>query len=223
MDLNEMRQLQQSLGNFLTLEGEQLLFARRKHVRVLFVPIVTVFLFYFLFTITGFYVVHAIIPSHIVLFFAISLLLLLVTTSVITKIIIDWFFHLYIITNRKVLDVSYKPFFSKDVSVVSLDQVRCVEITAREQGIFKSVVNIGDVICHFDMLTHEDIFIMSNIASPEQVGVEVSDILNNAIATRPQTPFTPLPMQQSQVPDGTRPGSPAITSSVSKVHYPQRY
>src|SRR5713226_5653445 len=110
MDLKEMRQLQQSLGNFITLEGEQLLFARRKHVRVLFAPIVAILLFYLLFSITGFYVIHTIMPSQIVLFFAISLILLLVTTSVITKIIIDWFFHLYIITNRKVLDVSYKPF-----------------------------------------------------------------------------------------------------------------
>lgn len=198
MDIEEQHQFQNCLGNFLTLEGEKLLFARRKHVRILFAPIIISIFLFLLCSALSFFLVKTFLPNHLLLSFAVALVLLLITISAITKIVVDWFFHLYIITNRKVLEVRYKPFYSKDIYVVSLDQVRCVEISAREQGILKALVGVGDVVCHFDLLTHQDTFVMSNIGSPETFGILVGDVLNSLISSRSSSPVNPFPMTQEE-------------------------
>lgn len=185
------------LKNFLTLPGENLLFAKREHVLILLIPICCVAFLYAI--VVGFIsiFVNIFFPSPLLVTTQMSLLLLLIIVSLIGKLIADWYFHLYVITNRKILEVSYRPFFYKNISAISLDQVRCIETTVKTHGLLKTLLDIGDVSLRLDMLTHESTFVLSQIATPHRVGVSIGDGLNAIIFAR-STSSSPPPLQQEE-------------------------
>ncbi len=191
-------QMYNGLRNFLTLPGEKLLFAKRKHFLILLMPICMIILMFFVILSILFVFVGLFLPSEYKVLIGINSLFLLVSVSLIGKLMVDWYFHLYVITNRKILDVSYSPFFSKNITAVSLDQVRCIETSVKIQGPLETYLDIGDVTLHLDMLTHESTFVLPSIGTAHKIGVSIGDRLNAIIATRSQSSTFTASLQQDE-------------------------
>src|SRR5215469_9516871 len=89
---------------FLTLKHEQLLLVKRQHPFVVIMPIFLTCCLTLFFIATAFIIFKDFFFSPS-LFFVTSLLLLSTAISLTTKIIVDWYFHMYILTNRKILEL----------------------------------------------------------------------------------------------------------------------
>jgi hypothetical protein len=154
---------------FLTLSGERLLLVNRKHVFVLLSPmLVTIFLLSLMIAIAYMLFIHFFFSLSF--FFVTVLLLVSLGISAITKIIVDWYFHLYIITSRKILEVWYTPLSSLVVSDILLDRVNCTEIDVQTHGIVGEMIDIGDIVITFDRPTHREEFILKDILGCHRIG-----------------------------------------------------
>lgn len=170
---------ERDVGDFLTSQEEETLLVLRTHPSTVIMPCIGIIFFAVLtFTLSILLSQTFSIPSVLtttgILLFLLSLL------TAFGKIIVDWYFHIYIITNRKILEVMYKPFYSEVVDDVMLDMVRCTEIAVKVNGILNHILNKGDISICFDMPTHQDHFIFSNVSSPHKMGILVSKLLSSS-------------------------------------------
>ena len=168
-----------TMGNweaFLTLEREELLLVQRKHVFVIALPILftSILAFLLIFLASFFFLSILDSPS---LFITTTLLLLSIMLSLIIKIIVDWYFHLYIVTTRKILEIWYTPLASYNVNDVLLDKVNCTEVDLRVDGFWHELVGMGDVVITFDRPTHEEDFILKDIAGSDKIEKFLSSYL----------------------------------------------
>jgi hypothetical protein len=180
-----------AIGNwqaFLTLKGERLLMAVRKHPFVVVFPVAIIILLSALFLISG-YVIFNRFFSSVQLLITTSLILTSFTLTVITKIIIDWHFHIYILTNRKILEFRYTPLTSYIVNDIMLDRVFCTEVDYQTSGILHDLLDLGDVIITFDRPTHQEEFVLRDIQSCSQVGIFLTKQLLDGNAQEPITPI----------------------------------
>lgn len=164
-------------NTFLMLPGEKTIVYKRQHSFAVIIPIIIT-------AILGL-VSMVILTTSMVLLYQTPYVVLFsigtvtaATLSVITKTCIDWYFHLYIVTNRRILEISYRPFFSQSVNDVLLDQVRCTEIDIKIKGYIHGLIDVGDVIITFDRPTHQQEFILHDIKSPRKIGTLLGDLLN---------------------------------------------
>lgn len=192
------------LNRYITLLDEKLIFTRRKSLAAIFLPIFSVILAALLFSLILALIIHYFLASYFLLLIAVDLVIFQIALGLVTKIIIDWYFHVYLITNRKFLDISYKPLFYHRIKDMPLDQVRCLEVVVRKKGILKEILNIGDVVFNLDMLTHHDIFTLVDISNPHKIGVSLGDSLNGIISVRNTTSTNePVQLQMSRISEKT--------------------
>lgn len=184
----EARQLLQErdVGNFLTSQEEEMLLVMRMHPSTVIMPSMGIIFFSILITTICILVAQA-IAIHPILTITGFLILILSVMTAFGKIIVDWYFHIYILTNRKILEVMYKPFYSEVIEDVLLDQVRCTEIAVKVNGILNHILNKGDISICFDMPTHQDHFMIYNIAAPHATGILISKLLSSATINRSMT------------------------------------
>lgn len=109
--------------------------------------------------------------------------------TVITKMIIDWYFHIYILTNRKILEFRYTPLTSYIVNDIMLDRVFCTEVDYQTSGILHDLLDLGDVIITFDRPTHQEEFVLRDIQECGQIGVFLTKQL---LDDNPRDPITPI-------------------------------
>jgi len=153
---------------FLTLKDEKLLLVKRSHPLVLFMPMLVIGCLT-IFFISSAYVVFQdffVSPS---LFFVTTLLLLSISMSVITKSIIDWYFHVYILTTRKLIERKYSPLTSFIANDILLDRVNCTEIDLINNGFFNEIIDNGDILITFDRPTRQEEFILKDIKGSHEL------------------------------------------------------
>lgn len=162
---------------FMTFDNEELIFSTREHyIPLLFrvtQMILSTFFISAVFFVISFFILHSLILAAS--FFVVSIL---GGYALIVKELVHWYFHLYIVTTRKLLEVRYSPLLSEVTSSVLLDQVRCTEIDADLSGIISEHLNMGNVSITFDRPTHEDNFILKNIRAPRKVANLLSSQLH---------------------------------------------
>lgn len=86
-----------------------------------------------------------------------------------------WYFHFYIITTHKILDIYSSPF-RHTVNDVLLDQVRCTEIDIRMNGIINELFGMGDVLITFDRPTHQETLVLARLAHAKELGMKLGDV-----------------------------------------------
>lgn len=103
--------------------------------------------------------------------FAISIFMftILVGSIISVRNLIYWSFHMYIATNKQIIEVHYTPLLSQATNSVLLDQIRCTEIDVSMYGIIPGLIGIGDVEITFDRPTHKEQFIIHSIRSPHTI------------------------------------------------------
>lgn len=154
--------------SFLTLANEELLLVQRRHIFVILLPIFLTSFVVILFIFASF-VLFIQFFNSIPLFIIAALLIVSAGLSLIVKVIIDWYFHIYILTNRKILEIWYTPLASYTVNDILLDKVNCTEIDLNIHGFVHELIDMGDVVITFDRPTHEEEFILKDIPRPEKI------------------------------------------------------
>lgn len=176
--------IEEERPNLLTLPDEKLIMAKRKHWFVIVVPIFIILFFGLLFILVSFFVL-AIYFSYQTLFLALSLVTLVMMLSAITKTIIDWYFHLYVVTTRRVLELLYTPPFSHKTNGVLLDRVKCTEIDTRRSGIISELADMGDIVLTFDRPINQEEFSFLNIKEPRETAAFLNEILSSGESENP--------------------------------------
>lgn len=159
---------------FVTLPGERLVVAKRQHWFVLVSPVlITSFLTLLFISLSAlFFLGPATNPT---LFVISTFLTVSAATSIFAKIIADWYYHLYVFTTKRILEVSCAPLFSHSINDVALDQVRITEVDVRMKGFINELIDMGDVIIEFDRPSHEQMFVISNILDPSKTGALIAN------------------------------------------------
>jgi hypothetical protein len=161
---------------FLTLKGEHLLLVKRKHPFVLLAPIIIIGCLTLFFIASAFVLFQSIFYSPS-LFFVTTLLLISIAISLSTKTIVDWYFHMYILTNRKILELQYTPLTSYIANDVMLDRVNCTEIDLLSNGFFNEIIDMGDIALTFDRPTRREEFILKNIQGSHELATYLTQKL----------------------------------------------
>lgn len=169
--------------SLLTFPDEEILIAKRQHWLVLFSSVVTSSIVGTIFLLLAYLFSWIVLKDGLLIFLSITTVLLL-SASIIIKNIINWYYHVYIITNHKIIEYDCKPFFSEGVSDILLDLVRCTEIDIHTKGVINQIFDKGDIYITFDRPTHEEGFVIKDIDSPKLTGellnqVFIADLSNN--------------------------------------------
>jgi membrane-associated HD superfamily phosphohydrolase len=156
-------------SNFLGLKGEELLLVQRRHIFLLVYPIFLNFLIFSIFSAAAYFIFSYVLPSIPLLIISLLLMLCMaISLSIYTAVY--WYFHLYILTNRKILEVKYTPLFSHVVNDIFLDKVNCTEIDLSSKGFLHELIDMGDVTITFDRPTHQEEFVLQNIKNCDEIG-----------------------------------------------------
>lgn len=180
-------------GGFLSLPGERLLFFKRQHWIVILPLVVSVFLIVLASIIIS-YIVFVTVFSQFFFFLTFLLFALVGTVLFLTKVLTEWYFHLYVITTKKIIELSYRPLCSDTINDVLLSQVRCTEVDVRTKGFIHELFDIGDIAVTFDRPTHQEEFIFCDIKNPREMGLFLMNALdfimrdvNNSVYYKKQT------------------------------------
>lgn len=164
-----------SVTSAFTPPGEHLLIVKRKHWFNLLFPIITTILFG-IFSIVFLYFILLGFLFHPFLFIPVISAVFAIITAILMKIFIDWYFHLYIVTDRKILEVWYTPLFSHVINGILLDQVNCTEIDINTNGLLNEILDMGTITITFDRPTHQEEFSLTNIGNPRKIGMQLSNM-----------------------------------------------
>jgi len=161
---------------FLTLKGEELLLVKRRHPFVVITPIIVIACLALFFISSAFVLFQDFFFSPS-LFFVTTLLLISVAISLSTKIIVDWYFHMYILTNRKILELRYTPLTSYIVNDVMLDRVNCTEVDLQSNGFLNELIDMGDICITFDRPTRREEFVLKDIQGSHELATYLTQQL----------------------------------------------
>jgi len=165
---------------FLTLKDEQLLLVKRKHPFVVLTPIIIIGCLTIFFISSAFVLFQNFFYSPS-LFYVSVLLLISIAISLSTKVLVDWYFHMYILTNRKILELQYTPLTSYIVNDVMLDRVNCTEVDLQSNGFFNEIIDMGDICITFDRPTRREEFVLKDIRGSHELSTYLTQqLLDNS-------------------------------------------
>lgn len=168
MSIQEKSFIKAIESKFTMLPGEELIFAQRKHWSTFAFPIIVMSIF-------GLVVISILalsfnILGHYTLQLATFITFLFVfLESLALRAILDWYFNIYVLTTRRIIEISYSPLASHKINQVLLDQVRCTEIDTKIEGIVNDLLNIGHVIITFDRPTHQEELVLEYVKDPRKI------------------------------------------------------
>jgi len=184
--------------NFLTLPQEKILIIKRKHPFLVIVPIFFTLILASILAVISFYL-FAIFLSFPFLFVSNVMVLIILSICLIVKIFIDWYFHLYIVTTHKVLEVRYAPLTKHQINEVLLDQVTCTEVDTQLNGIVSELLDIGNVIMTFDRSAYQEAFVFSDIYDPRKIRAFLLTNLNFKNRNESQSAWYPSDEEERKV------------------------
>lgn len=147
------------IGKFKLFNDEELIFATREHWLPLTLRVIKQ-------TAVGILTATIVASVFILLLHSASLslsaffLIMLIASIVSIRDLIHWSFHLYIATNKQIIEIHYSPLLSEAMNSVLLDQIRCTEIDVAMYGFIPELIGIGNVELTFDRPTHKEEFII---------------------------------------------------------------
>ncbi len=171
--------------SFLTFDGEEILLVKRKHGFTLFIPILLTGILTIIFISIAF-LLFTVMFASFSLFFVSTLLLINMALILVTKNVIDWYFHMYVLTTRKILEVWYTPLSAHVINDILLDKVNCTEIDLKTTGFINEMIDMGDIAITFDRPTHQEEFILKDIKSSRDIGIFLTEKLINKTMIDPR-------------------------------------
>lgn len=163
-------------AKFVNLPGEELILVERKHWSTFVMPLALLVIIGAIAS-AGIIIASSFLTDYIFLLIPALLLTISFILSLAVRSIIDWYFNLYIVTNRKIMELSYIPLSSHQTNSILLDQVKCTEIDTKIEGLINDLLDIGHVVITFDRPTHKEAFILEHLHNPEKVESYLQDAL----------------------------------------------
>lgn len=178
MKLGLVELTESDLKSCLTLPNEKIVIAKRKHP---IIPIIASLGILIISLFANAFLIYAFTITSQSLWLAFSFILItsMFTNLAISKTIIDWYYHIYIVTNRKILEVRCIPFFSDMIDDVFLDQVRTTEVDTIIPSFIHELLDIGSVTVAFDRPSHDEVYTLSNIKNPRETASFLADSLES--------------------------------------------
>lgn len=184
-------------SKILALQGEDIYLALRQHIFTLISSctlILFIGFFFWLMALGSFLILNSWLITSLML-----MIIFLVILSLFAQILINWFYHIYIVTDRKLLEIKYFPMSAYVSNEVLLDQIKCTEVDMNTKGILYQLFNIGNITVSFDRPTHMQEFVMLNIKNYRQVG----KLLTNKLVTKTESPAEKSKQLWTKKNDGT--------------------
>lgn len=92
------------------------------------------------------------------------------------QVFINWYFNVFIITNKKILDLDVKGLLYKNVSEASLENIE--DVTSRITGTFGTVLNVGSIYVQTAAEMRE--FEFDVVDNPGEIRDIISDLMAGA-------------------------------------------
>lgn len=165
---------EQDLKNFLTNAEEKVVLTKRSHWVTLLAKILAITIVSFILLFFSFFL-FAILTLPVKLFVSSVILISILELTLISKLIVDWYCHFYILTNKKLLDVSYSPLFSETAYEVPINQAACSRIVVKKNQILSSFFPIGSINLIFQGKDYTQEFKFSKIGNPEETSLFLSE------------------------------------------------
>lgn len=89
------------------------------------------------------------------------------------KSFLKWFFHVYIITDERIIDVEFTSLLYKDVSTAKIENIE--DITTVASGVLPSLFNFGTVIVQTAATKQE--FAFDDVPQPSKVTTLLNELL----------------------------------------------
>ncbi len=160
---------------FLSFEGEKILIAVNKHILTLFPSFITLgFVIIFLEAIVvvgGFYI------NSLLFLITGTTAVMLISIIVLIHTLIESYYHIYIVTNRKVLEIAAIPFVGISDSQIMLDQVKCTELDMHTEGFIYNLFDIGNITLTFDRPISQQALVLSSIKKYREAGTILSQLV----------------------------------------------
>lgn len=122
-------------------------------------------------TVLGFFGVFSMMPTGFPL--VISLAWYLVTSAYAIESFLDWYFSVYFITTKRVVDVDFYNLIDKKVSDAELDKIQDTSYVT--SGVIRTMFNYGDVLIQTASEVTE--FEFEAVPNPEKVAKVLSDLM----------------------------------------------
>ena len=97
--------------------------------------------------------------------FMILMMWYLLTIAFIYEKFITWFYHVFIITDERVIDVDFYNLLYKEVSEAKIDNIE--DVTYRQGGVARAMLNYGDV--EMQTAGEKQEFKIENVAEPHRI------------------------------------------------------
>ncbi len=78
---------------------------------------------------------------------------------------ISWFFHVFIVTDERIIDVNFSNLIYKEISEAKIDNIE--DVTYKQGGVLRAVFDFGDVACQ--TAAEQRQFVMEDVPQPERV------------------------------------------------------
>jgi hypothetical protein len=78
---------------------------------------------------------------------------------------ISWFFHVFIITDERIIDVNFSNLIYKEISEAKIDNIE--DVTYKQGGVLRAVFDFGDVACQ--TAAEQRQFVMEDVPQPNRV------------------------------------------------------
>ncbi len=85
---------------------------------------------------------------------------------------VDWYFNIYIVTDERVINYSFQPFVSRDITELSLQDIE--DIKEADVGILEAFFNYGNVSVY--TAADESVITFHFVPSPQLVRDKISDL-----------------------------------------------
>jgi membrane protein YdbS with pleckstrin-like domain len=77
----------------------------------------------------------------------------------------DYYLDIWIITNKRIVDIEQKGFFNRDISTFRMERIQ--DVTVAINGIIATLLDFGDI--HVQTAGESQKFIIKGIAHPKQI------------------------------------------------------
>lgn len=85
-----------------------------------------------------------------------------------------WYMDMWVVTDRRLIDIDYKGFFDRDIAMLRLDKVQ--DLTVKVSGPLASVLGYGTILVQTAAAEKE--FTMDDIADPEGLRDAISKLIS---------------------------------------------
>ena len=100
----------------------------------------------------------------------------LVMWSVFWQFWTTYYMDIWVVTNRRIIDIDYQRLFDRNISILRLDRVQ--DITTHVQGIIGTLLKYGSVVVQTAGTQEE--FVIDQIADPESLRDIISRVAGDA-------------------------------------------